>query len=314
VVRTSGFHPGNRGSIPLWTTTQQTNKTLLYAYNHYIRHIEGFSIDSPKIGSSPDFAYNTIRAYKSSLNSLNRYLNGNDIKLSKLDYRFIEGYYNYLRNVEKLQPNSAFKNIKHLYRVIKVAILNQWLTTNPFKDFHCRYKNPDRPYLTESELKKLYIQVFPNDRLARVRDLFLFQVYTGLSYADVTGLTPSNFEIGIDRKQWVIINRVKTGTRSAIPLLPVALEILNKYDYKLPVYSNQKLNVYLKEVARACGITKKLTTHIGRHTFATTVCLGHGVPIETVSKMLGHTDIKTTQIYAKITDNKVANDMQKLIM
>jgi hypothetical protein len=129
VVRTSGFHPGNRGSIPLWTTTQQKNRTLLFAYNPHFWHIEGFSFDTTGLGSSPDFTYNTIRAYKSSWNSLSRYLNSNDIELSKLDYGFIEGYYSYLRNIEKLQPDSAYKNIKHLYRIIKVCILNKWLIT-----------------------------------------------------------------------------------------------------------------------------------------------------------------------------------------
>jgi len=281
------------------------NKTLLFAYNYHVSSIEGFFVN--------DFAHNTIRGYKSSLNSIKRYLNGTDIKLSKLDYKFIEGYYNYLRNVEGLEPNSAYKNIKHLYRVIKVAILNKWLINNPFKDFPCRYKNPDRPYLTESEIKKMLNHVFPTDRLTKARDLFLFQVYTGLSYTDMMALTTTNIEEGIDGKQWVIINRIKTDNRCAIPLLPVALHILRKYDYKIPVISNQKLNKYLKEIAIACSIGKLLTSHIGRHTFATTICLGHGIPIETVSKMLGHTSISTTQIYAKITDSKTANDMQHLM-
>jgi site-specific recombinase XerD len=185
----------------------KSNKTLLYAYNQHIKHIEGFSFDTTKLGTIPDFTYNTIRGYKSSLNSLNRYLNGKDINLSKLDYKFIEGYYDYLRNVENLQPNSAYKNIKHLYRVIKVAILNKWLVSNPFKDFPCKYKNPVRPYLTENELKSLYTRNFPTDRLTKVRDLFLFQVYTGLSYSDMMSLTTDNIEVGIDGKQWIIINR-----------------------------------------------------------------------------------------------------------
>ena len=305
MVRTSGFHPGNRGSIPLWTTTQMSNKTLLYAYNYHVSSIGGSFVN--------DFAHNTIRGYKSSLNSLTRYLKGTDIQLSKLDYKFVEGYYNYLRNIEGLEPNSAFKNIKHLNRVIKVAILNKWLTTNPFKEFHCHYRNPSRPYLTESEIKKLYSQVFATERLTRIRDLFIFQVYTGLCYSDMAALTTANIEVGIDGKQWVIINRAKTNNRCAIPLLPIALEILIKYNYKLPVVCNQDMNRYLKEVGKLCSITKLLTTHIGRHTFATTVCLGHGIPIETVSKLLGHTSLVTTQIYAKITDRKTANDMAVLM-
>jgi site-specific recombinase XerD len=216
--------------------------------------------------------------------------------------------------VEKLQPNSAYRNIKHLYRVIKVAILNKWLSSNPFKDFPCRYKNPIRPYLTESEISKLYSQVFATDRLSKVRDLFLFQVYTGLSYSDMVALTTDNIEVGIDGKKWIIIYRTKTDTRCAIPLLPIALEILTKYNYKVPIICNQDMNRYLKEIASNCNITKTLTTHVGRHTFATTICLGHGIPIETVSKLLGHTSLVTTQIYAKITDRKTANDMAVLML
>jgi site-specific recombinase XerD len=240
-------------------------------------------------------------------------MNGYDIELSQLDYRFIEGYYTYQRTVEKLKSNSAYKNIKHLYRVIKICILNKWLIDNPFKDFPCKYKNPIRPYLTETEIQLIYNHVFPTDKLTRVRDLFMVQVYTGLSYADISNLTTENIEIGVNGKEWIIINRHKTGERSAIPLLPVALEIFKKYDYKLPYYSNQKFNEYLKDISKACGIIKKLTTHIGRHTFATTICLSHGVPIETVSKLLGHSSLVTTQIYAKVTDWKTANDMSFLM-
>jgi site-specific recombinase XerD len=177
VVRTSGFHPGNRGSIPLWTTTFKHNKTLLSAYNYHVSSIEGFFVNY--------LAYNTIRGYKASFSSLLRYLNGTDIKLSRLDNKFIEGYFNYLRNTEGLRPNSAYKNIKHLNRVIKVAILNKWLITNLFKEFHCHYRNPIRPYLTDSEINRQYVQVFTTDRLTKVRGLFLYQVYTGLSYADM---------------------------------------------------------------------------------------------------------------------------------
>ena len=286
--------------------------TLLIAYNHHIRHLEGFSICNNELGGSPDFARNTIKGYKSSMHSLIRYLNGYDIELSRLDYRFIEGYYTYQRNIEKLKPNSAYKNIKHLYRVIKICMLNKWLKDNPFKDFPCKYKTPIRPYLTETEIHLINNHIFPTDKLTRVRDLFMVQIYSGLSYADIANLTVDNIEIGVDGKQWIVINRHKTGERSAIPLLPVALEIFKKYNFELPYFSNQKFNEYLKDIATECGIIKKLTTHIGRHTFATTICLSHGVPIETVSKLLGHSSLVTTQIYAKVTDWKTSNDMKIL--
>ena len=260
-----------------------------------------------------EYACNTVRRYKSSLNSLKRYMNFKDVELSKLGFEFVRDYYTYLLTVEGLQPNSAFKNIKGLYRVIHVALDKKLITVNPFKDFHTRYKQPIRPYLSVAEINKLLNHRFTTVRHSAVRDLFLFQIYTGLAYIDIIKLTAKDIEVGIDGKQWIITVRHKTGTRLAIPLLPVALDILTKYDYKLPYYSNQHFNKYLKEVAELCSINKTLTTHVGRHTFATTVCLGHGIPIETVSKLLGHTSIITTQIYAKVTDIKVGNDMAILM-
>jgi site-specific recombinase XerD len=280
--------------------------SLLQAYEYHISNVERL------LGI--EYAYNTLRRYISSLNSLKRFLNGNDIKLSSLEYKFVSDYYFYLLTVEKLQPNSAFKNIKALNKVIHVCMLNNWLITNPFRNFHCRYKNPIRPYLTENEINKLVNQDFPTDRLSRIRDLFLFQVYTGLSYSDMMSLTKGDIEVGVDGKEWIVTTRIKTGIRLSIPLLTRANDVIKRYRYTLPYYSNQKFNEYLKEVASICMITKKLTTHVGRHTFATTVCLSHGIPIETVSRLLGHTDIKTTQIYAKVTDTKVANDMRFLMV
>ena len=278
---------------------------MLQAYEYHVSNVERL------LGT--EYAYNTLRRYSSSLNSLKRFLNGNDIKLSSLEYKFVSDYYFYLLTAEKLQPNSAFKNIKALNKVIHVCMLNKWLTTNPFRDFRCRYKNPIRVYLTENEINTIYQYKFPTKRLTQVRDAFIFQVYTGLSYVDILNLTQDNIEIGVDGRQWIVIYRKKTGTRSAIPILPIAKEVLTKYDYTIPVCSNQKLNEYLKEIGKLCSIAKKLTTHVGRHTFATTVCLSHGIPIETVSKLLGHTDIKTTQIYAKVTDTKIADDMRLLM-
>jgi integrase len=126
-------------------------------------------------------------------------------------------------------------------------------------------------------------------------------------------LTTDNIEVGVDGEQWIVINRQKTGVRSAIPLLPRAKDVLEKYNYHLPVCTNQRMNGYLKEIADLCNIRKILTTHIARHTFATTITLSKGVPIETVSKMLGHSDIRTTQIYSKVVDKKVADDMALLL-
>ncbi len=175
--------------------------------------------------------------------------------------------------------------------------------------------------MTEKELQILVEKEFRIDRLNHVKDIFVFCCFTGLAYADVKKLSKNNLVLSITGDQWIKINRSKTDTRSNIPLLPIAQAIIQKYadnsvlsenERLLPVLSNQKMNAYIKEIADLCEINKNLTFHLARHTFATTVTLSNGVPIESVSKMLGHTSLKTTQHYAKILDRKVNEDMQIL--
>ena len=282
----------------------KSQMTLFTAYEYHIANI------TKLIGI--DYTATTIKRYKSSFASLKRYLKNCDVKLCVLDHKFIEDYYAHIRATDGLQHNSATNIIKNLFRIINVAVRNNWLSANPFRNFSCNYINPTRHYLTESEIDILVNKEFSIERLTKVRDAFVFQIYTGLSFTDMESLTSDHIEVGVDGKQWIVINRQKTGVRSAIPILPRALAILNKYNYKLPVCTNQRMNGYLKEIADLCDIKKTLTTHIARHTFATTITLSKGVPIETVSKMLGHSDIRTTQIYAKVTDRKVAQDMKQL--
>jgi integrase len=173
----------------------------------------------------------------------------------------------------------------------------------------------------EEELNRIMNKTFVGARLNHVMDIFLFCCYTGLAYADVLKLTKEHITTGVDGEKWIWTNRQKTDSATRVPLLPHAQEILDWYQNNpeclnkgrlLPVLSNQKMNSYLKEIADACGITKKMTFHTARHTFATTVTLTNGVPIETVSKMLGHRNLKTTQHYAKILDLKVSEDMAAL--
>ena len=177
------------------------------------------------------------------------------------------------------------------------------------------------PSLSEGEIQSIINKDFKTDRLSLVRDIFLFSCFTGLAYIDVKNLTKSHISIGIDGEKWIFTHRQKTETASKIPILPVTQMIIDKYedhpqscnqDKLLPVLSNQKMNAYLKEIATVCEIEKELTFHIARHTFATTVTLTNGVPIESVSKMLGHKNIRTTQHYAKVIDKKVGDDMRIL--
>lgn len=244
-----------------------------------------------------------------------------EIPLDEVKRSFITEFEHYLITRDGLQPNTAHKNLINLKKVMKVAVELEWIPSSPFTSFQCTYKNPERVFLTMEELDLMKAKNFSIERLNEVRDIFLFQCYTGFAYSDIEGFDRNAVSIGIDGEYWITTNRKKTGNRESVPLLPIALEILNKYQFHaecmqrnklLPVNTNQRYNGYLKELADVCGIRKKITTHVARHTFATTITLSNGVPIETVSKMLGHTKLSTTQIYAKVLDTKVSQDMQVL--
>ena len=292
----------NPNTLKIEVSQADSLLSLYQSYTDRIKVLEGI-----------EFAHNTYRRYQSSLNSLKRFLKDKDVRVSEIDHIFASNYYYYLLTKEKLQSNSAYKNIKALHRILNYAVENNFIPANPCKRFKCKYKNPHRPFLTETEIEKLQAAFFRQDSLTRVRDLFIFQIYTGLAYADMAALTTKDIEIGVDGKKWIVLHRVKTGERVALPILPAAMVILKKYRYSLPVISNQKMNTYLKVIAKTCKISKNLSTHCGRHTFATTITLSHGIPIETVSKVLGHSNISTTQIYAKIVDSKIAKDFSALM-
>ena len=203
-------------------------------------------------------------------------------------------------------------------RIILIARNNGILTGDPFANYKIRLEKVDRGYLTEDEIKIILKKKMVSERLEQVRDVFIFSCFSGLAYVDVANLKEDNIRKSFDGNLWIITKRQKTNTDVNVPLLDIPKMILEKYKGKLPngkvlpIISNQKLNAYLKEIADVCGIKKNLTFHLARHTFATTTTLAKGVPIETVSKMLGHTNIETTQIYARITNNKISNDMQGL--
>ena len=244
-----------------------------------------------------------------------------DMPLSELKLGFVTHFEHFLLTHEKLQSNTAYKYIKNLKRVMNMCVEVEWIDANPFNAFKCSYINPERVVLTQAEIEGMIHKEIDMPRLAKIRDVFIFCCFTGFAYSDVYKLSKDVLTIGIDGEYWITTRRKKTGTRESVPLLPVAMEIVKryeidphcvKYDKLLPVLSNQRYNSYLKELATICGVKKELTSHIARHTFATTVTLSNGVPIETVSKMLGHTKLSTTQIYAKVLDHKVSEDMQVL--
>ena len=205
--------------------------------------------------------------------------------------------------------------------MVEFATKNEWLDRNIFQNYKCPVKEAKREYLTQAELDRIMNKEFKIDRLIEVRDIFVFCCHTGYAYKDVAMLTPEHIGTGINGKKWIYTSRQKTDNVSNVPLLDIALAILDKYqdhpiclktNKLLPMKSNQKLNSYLKEIADICEIKKPLTTHIARHTFATTVLLANGVSIEATSKMLGHRSIKTTQIYGKIVESRVSDEMDML--
>lgn len=264
----------------------------------------------------------TVTRYETTLEHVRGFMkkryNISDIDLRQLTYSFASDFEFYLKSERKCNHNSAIKYVGNLRKIINYCVKSGWLQRDPFFGYKMAKKEVVREFLTQAEIEALQDKEFAIERLAQVRDLFLFSCYTGLAFVDVFNLTPANIGKGVDGKDWIFTSRQKTETPSRIPLLPPAQAIVTRYknhpkcvneEKLLPMLSNQKLNAYLKEVADLCGIRKPLTFHIARHTFATTVTLSNGVPIETVSKMLGHRSIRITQHYAKIIDKKVSEDM-----
>lgn len=244
-----------------------------------------------------------------------------DMNVKEIDLKFINRFEHYLKtNLTPCGQNTITKYVTNLKKIMRICYANDWISKDPFYHWKAKWKKVERDILNERELKILMETEMPNQRLKQVMDIFVFCCFTGLSYIDVEKLSDYHFVLNMNGEKWIKINRSKTDTKSSVPLLPVASRILKKYssdieirDGKLlPVISNQKLNIYLKEIAVICNMEKKLTFHLSRHTFATTVTLANGVPIESVSKMLGHSSLKTTQIYAKVIDKKLSEDMKRV--
>lgn len=294
--------------------THQRERMLIPIYQNHNDKIEEL------IGNG--YAYGTLERFKISLKHIEEFIfwkySLSDISINKIDYAFVTEFEFYLRSVKKCNNNTAVKYVRNFRKIIKICLDNDWLDKNPCSRYEGKMKEVERDFLTEEELSRIYNKRFSSDRLTLVKDIFIFSCYTGLAYVDVRGLKKDHIGIGIDGQKWIFKNRQKTDTKSKIPVLPIAQEIIQKYsdhpkclneDSVLPILTNQKMNAYLKEIGDLCDISKEITFHMARHTFATSVTLTNGVPIETVSKMLGHKNIQTTQHYAKILDKKVSEDM-----
>ncbi len=240
--------------------------------------------------------------------------------VSSVDEQFINRFYNFIRKQTGNGQNSASSLMSVLRTILKMAIETGVIQKNPFTSMHFRRKQVNREYLTMEEIEKLEQLQDLSAHHELARDLFLFACYTGISYSDIRELKKGHFIFDNDGTTFINKARLKTDIMSLVPLLPAAERILLKYspdqdcrNFKWKVPYNTKLNKMLKEIATLAGIDRNLFMHLGRHTFATTITLSNGVSLESVSKMLGHSTIKHTQVYAKITGAKVKNEMSRLM-
>ncbi len=314
-----------RSSGEEFSVTSIKNELLQTVNTKGVLEIFDYYLDSILAKLNKGYSMETYKHYKSSRKRLASFIDHkyrrSDYPVEFISYKFLDSFDVYLKQEFGNHQNTAWNYHKHLRRVLNLAISMEHIQKNPYNKYKVVLKETHREFLTMEELKRLEDKEIPIERLTAVRDIFVFACYTGLSYSDISKLNKNHIRKGADKKEWIIIDRNKTNNRCRIPILPKAKEILQKYhDYPknqfkgllLPVLTNQKMNSYLKELGDICNINKSITMHIARHTFATSVTLGNGVPIETVSKVLGHTSLKTTQIYAKILDHKISEDMEQL--
>lgn len=267
-------------------------------------------------------AQSTVDKYKLARKRLEAFLKYqykiSDIKLSKIDNMFILDFDNYLRSVMCCSQNTTSRYMRDFKKIILLARGNGLILKDPFINYKIKFLKVDRGFLTLDELCRIMSFKPDNKKTEEDRDVFLFSCFTGLAFCDVKLMYNSNIQSFFDKNSWLIFNRKKTNIKSDVPLLQIPHFIIEKYANKLnnnrllPVSYSQRINKSLKQIAASCGINKNVSFHMARHTFATTITLSQGVPIETVSRLLGHTSIKTTQIYARITNEKVGQDMKIL--
>jgi site-specific recombinase XerD len=264
----------------------------------------------------------TWRSYENAIAHLQRFLHHkyhvSDLSFRQLDYSFIENFEYYLRINRKLKPGTMLNKLSCLRKMVKIAISRGIISRDPFFGYSPERPKVSQKYVPADELEKLMNTTMERRSQEVVRDMFVFSCFTGLAYIDLFNLTNGQIVKTDDGSLWLNINRQKTGIFAKIPLLDEPLKIIEKYggtasgDRVFPVKSNSAINQQLKRIAKQCGIERRLHFHAARHTFATETCLSQGVPIETVSRMMGHKKLSTTQIYAKVTHNKVDEDMEAL--
>lgn len=301
----------------LYFGKDEGQKTLLKVFDEYNKSIREL------IGK--DFVDKTVIRYEGTARYLKEFIKIKygwvDIPLNHLSISFIRDFDTFLKTKKKCGHNTAITRLKNLKRVIHVALENEWLGKDPFIGYKFHVETVEPEFLTIDELRTIMSKEFSIKRVERVRDVFVFCCFTGLAFSDVQQLKSEHIVTDNKGDSWIRKCRQKTKNMCNIPLLPWALEILDRYKDDpecqvsgtlLPVPTNQRMNAYLKEIADICDIPKDLTTHCARHTFATSISLANGVSLENVSKMLGHSNINMTRHYARVLDQNIFRDMQKI--
>lgn len=283
----------------------------------YAQHNEDFAKQVGKIKCKSTYhKYCTV--YKHLEQFIKTRYRVSDIALKELTPAFITDFELFLRTDKNCSHNTVWIYMMPLRRMVTIAQNNGWIVRDPFAGYEIGMESVDRGYLTKDEIRLLLDAKFDKKKTELIRDLYVFCCFTGLSFADMTNLTKDNIQTSFDGELWIMTRRQKTGAESNVMLLNIPKLIIEKYDGMaegdklLPVPSYTTCREKIKKIVHDCGIEKHVAWHSSRHTMATEICLTNGMPIETLSKMLGHTNIRTTQIYAKITHEKESKDMAAL--
>lgn len=272
-----------------------------------------------------EYTESTVTKFDTSINRLKEYIRSryhrDDMMLAELDGQFIRDFDFWLKTDKHCQNNSALKHLKNLKKVVRIALANGWIKKDPFYGIRFKQEEVNVEFLSREELDILMNKEFAIKRLEQVRDIFVFCCFTALAFVDVQQLSREHLIKDNNGALWIRKARQKTNQMCNIPVLSIPQRILGKYEDNaecikkgvlLPVISNQRMNAYLKEIADLCGIAKRLTTHVARHTAATVVFLANDVSMENVSKILGHSNIRMTQHYAKVLDSSIMREMRNV--
>lgn len=296
---------------------EEKHKTLIEVFEDHNREIKQLQ--------GKGYAQKTIIRFEGTVRYLQEFLKQeykkSDINLKDIDLPFIQKFDIFLKTEKNCAQNTAITRLKQLKKIMRIAYSNDWIQKDPFMTYRFKFEETNIEFLTQEELNSIIQKDFSIERLSTVKDIFLFQCFSGLAFSDIEQLKPEHLVKDNNGSLWIRKNRQKTNNMCNIPLITAAKMLIDKYANHpvciekrvlFPVPTNQRMNSYLKEIADSCGITKKLSTHVARHTAATIVFLANKVSLENVAKILGHSNVRTTQHYAKVLDSSIMRDIQEV--